>query len=429
VVVEVGRFVAAGLIALIIVALATAVASRRVGQREAIANARTTTVTKAQGIVASALTDAAMDGSPADLARVDAAVRSDVLDRSLVRVKLWDENGKIVYSDEPRLIGQTYDLGDDERSAFTSGKIEAEVSDLGKPENLYERDQGKLLEVYLPIQTPSGRTVLFEAYYRYGLVVDKGTQLWRSFAPITLGALIALELVQIPLAYSLARRLRQRSQEREALLRQALEASDVERRHIASDLHDGVVQDLAGAAYALSAEARRTDRGTGDERGAAVAEEAAEIVRSSIRSLRSLVVDIYPPDFGEVTLESALTDLLARAAEGGLETSLDVEGLADPLPDAVARLLYRAAQEGLRNVVNHAEAASVSVTVATRGTRALLDIVDDGHGFDPDRAEAARRSGHLGLTALRGLITDAGGKVQVDSAVGEGTTLHVEIWL
>ena len=271
-----------------------------------------------------------------------------MLDGSLVRVKLWNEDGTIVYSDEPRLVGTHYTLGADEKAALASGKIEAEVSDLSKPENQYERPQGKLLEVYLPVETPSGKPLLFEAYYRYGLVSSNGSQLWRSFAPIALGALIALELVQIPLAYSLARRLRQRSAERELLLHQALEASDVERRHIASDLHDGVVQDLAGVAYALSAQTRGPTPGEPDPD---VIESSASTVRASIRALRSLVVDIYPPDFGEVTLDSALTDLLARAAEQGLDAQLDHEGMRDPIPDPVARLLYRAAQEGLRNVL------------------------------------------------------------------------------
>ena len=126
------------------------------------------------------------------------------------------------------------------------------------------------------METPSGKPLLFEAYYRYGLVSSNGSQLWRSFAPIALGALIALELVQIPLAYSLARRLRQRSAERELLLHQALEASDVERRHIASDLHDGVVQDLAGVAYALSAQTRGSTPGEPDPD---VIESSASTVR------------------------------------------------------------------------------------------------------------------------------------------------------
>ena len=424
---EVGRFVLAGLVALVIVGLATAIASRRIGEREAIADARITTVTKAQGLVAPALTDAVLTGSTSAVARLDHVVKSDVIDSSLVRVKLWTKNGTIVYSNQPQLVGRMYRLGQEERNALASGEIEAQVSDLAKPENQYERHYGKLLEVYLPIQTPSGTSVLFEAYYRYSLVSDKGSQLWRSFAPITLGALIALELVQIPLAFSLARRLSQRSQDREVLLRQALEASDVERRHIASDLHDGVVQDLAGVAYALSAEARRTDSTARSADDLAAVEASASTVRASIRALRSLVVDIYPPDFEEVSLDSALSDLVTRAGEQGLDAAFDATGIRDPLPDSVARLLYRAAQEGLRNVTSHADAKSVRVRVASEGTRAVIEVVDDGRGFNVETAEAARLSGHLGLTALRGLIADAGGIVEIETKPGAGTTLHVEM--
>ena len=421
---EVGRFALAGVVALVIVGVATAIASRRVGEREAIANARTTTVTKAEGLVAPALSDGVLERSPTALAAVDDVVRDDVLDASLVRVKLWNADGTIVYSDESRLIGTRYALGSDEQAAISSGKIDAEVSDLTKPENRYERRQGKLLEVYLPIDTPSGKPLLFEAYYRYALVSSNGNQLWRSFAPIALGALIALEVVQIPLAYSLARRLRQRSDERELLLRQALEASDVERRHIASDLHDGVVQDLAGVAYALSAQTRRASAQAPDPE---VIDSAASTVRTSIRALRSLVVDIYPPDFGEATLESALNDLVNRASEGGIDAQLDAEQLRDPVSDPAARLLYRAAQEGLRNVISHADARHVTVKVATVGPRGVLDVVDDGQGFDAGAVTAARDSGHLGLTALRGLVADAGGTLTFTSSPGAGTTLHAEV--
>jgi signal transduction histidine kinase len=421
---EVGRFALAGVVALVIVGVATAIASRRVGEREAIANARTTTVTKAEGLVAPALSDGVLERSPTALAAVDDVVRDDVLDASLVRVKLWNADGTIVYSDESRLIGTRYALGSDEQAAISSGKIDAEVSDLTKPENRYERRQGKLLEVYLPIDTPSGKPLLFEAYYRYALVSSNGNQLWRSFAPIALGALIALEVVQIPLAYSLARRLRQRSDERELLLRQALEASDVERRHIASDLHDGVVQDLAGVAYALSAQTRRASAQAPDPE---VIDNAASTVRTSIRALRSLVVDIYPPDFGEATLESALNDLVNRASEGGIDAQLDAEQLRDPVSDPAARLLYRAAQEGLRNVISHADARHVTVKVATVGPRGVLDVVDDGQGFDAGAVTAARDSGHLGLTALRGLVADAGGTLTFTSSPGGGTTLHAEV--
>ena len=416
------QFAAAGLVAVAIVGLATGIASRRIGQREAITDARTTTLVKAQTIVEPAVTDGLAARQPDAVARIDAVVRQRVLDDSLVRVKIWTRDGLIVYSDEPRLEGTTHELGDDELAALDRGVIEAEVSDLSKPENRYERSRGKLLEVYLPIRAPNGDRLLFEAYYLYDAVSASGARIFGNFAPVSLGALVALELVQIPLAWSLARRLRQRQVEREQLLRQAVEASDAERRRIASDLHDGVVQDLAGVAYTLASSARRESSPT-----AAVFDGAAVQVRDSIKSLRSLLVEIYPPRLAEAGLPAAITDLVAVASNRGLTVRLNLDDLVDPLPEHVAALAYRAAQEGIRNVLAHADASTLHVTAATTDGRLVLDVRDDGIGFTPEHAADRAGHGHIGLRGLHDLITGAGGQLTVDSRPGAGTLLRVEV--
>jgi len=418
------QFAVAALIAVAIVGIATAAASRRVGEREAVVDARTTTLVKAQTAVEPVVTDALVTGDPKEVQRVDAAVRSSVLDRSLVRVKIWTRAGRIVYSDDTRLIGTTYTLGSEELAALDRGVIEAEVSDLQKPENRFDRGFNKLLEVYLPVRTPSGDRLLFEAYYRYDAVSASGARIWRSFAPLTIGALIALELVQIPLAWSLARRLRERQRERERLLQQALDASDTERRRIAGDLHDGVVQDLAGVAFSLAG-ASRTEHAAGDT--SELLDRSAAQVRDSIKSLRSLLVDIYPPSLADAGLASALTDLLAGVETRGVATSLDVERLPEPLPEDVARVLWRSAQEAMRNVVTHAHARTVNVSAAATDGVIALDVVDDGVGFDPATLPARVSEGHLGLRALRDLVNEVGGGVDLDSAPGSGTHVHVEV--
>lgn len=422
---QVGQFALAGIVALGIVGLGTTIAARRVGEREAITEARSIAVARAQGSVTPVLTDGILDGDSAAVSAVSRVVEQSVLDDSLVRVKLWNASGKIVYSDEKRLIGNTYQLGADEEASLRTGAIEADVSDLTKPENRYETSFGQLLEVYLPIYTPSGAAVLFEAYFRYDAVLASGSRLWGAFAPVALGALVLLQCVQLPLAWSLAHRLRQRVNERERLLQHALDASDVERRTIAADLHDGVVQDLAGVAYALSGRARSL--GDGDPADAEVLESSAEQVRDSIKALRSLLVEIYPPNLEQEGLESAVGDLAATAAARGLTTEVDASGLSVPVPAAVAQLLYRATQESLRNVVRHAGARSVKVRLACDGAIAGVDVVDDGRGYDTADAATHAAEGHLGLRGLAGLVEDAGGSMQVDSTLGEGTRVHVEV--
>ena len=421
----VARFAIAGLVALVFVGAFTAYASRRVGTEQAIAEAKRVAFVSSAAIVTPLLGDDLLTMDRDALDRIDAAVRSSVLRGSLVRVKIWSEDGTILYSDEPRLIGERFELGDDERAIFTSNEQGAEVSDLSKPENRFETDS-KLLEVYLRTETPSGTPLLFEAYFRYSGVTEVGRHQWAQFAPITIGALVNLELVQIPLAWSMARRLLASQRDRERLLRHALDASDAERRRIARELHDGVVQELTGVSLSLAAQGRS------DSIGRQQVLDASSAIRTSIKSLRSLLVEIYPPNLQEEGLQSAIGDLLSGLTARGVETRLEAD-LGDAVVDPeTAGLVYRAAQESLRNVVSHSGATQVRVdlqVVADSNQRSLvrLRIDDDGRGFSAETLDERAADGHVGLRALAGLVTDLGGACTVRSAPGEGTRVEVSI--
>ena len=414
-------FSLAGLIALIAVALGTSAASRRAGTDTAIRDARRDAALLARTAIQPALLDSLLYADRTAVAQLDSEVRRRVLDQDLVRVKLWRQDGTIVYSDDPRLIGAKYALGEDERAAFDSGAAAADVSDLSRPENRFERPFRKLLEVYQPVHVPNGRPLLFESYFRYDAVSAGGRRVWSAFAPIMLGALIGLEALLIPVAWSMARRLQAGQERQERLLRRAVEASDAERRRIARDLHDGVVQDLASVSYSLASIEGRVP-GPARE----VLQEAADGTRRSIRSLRSLLVEIYPPSLRDAGLAAALSDLAAPLAAHGIDASLDLpEDLR--FPAEVEALLYRVAQEALRNVVAHAGARRVDVRLSRPDHRAVLDVTDDGAGFDPTVAAGRADEGHLGLRVLSDLATDAGGSVDVSSQPGRGTHVHLEV--
>ena len=351
-------------------------------------------------------------------------IRSGVRRGDFVRVKLWRPDGRIVYSDEPRLRGVRFRLDHEEREVLATGGVEAEVSDLSGPENRYERGGGDLLEVYLPVQTPSGRRAMFETYLRLSSVTASGRDLWASFIPALLGALVVLQLIQLPLARSLARRVEQAHRDRMELLQRAVDASDLERRRIAADLHDGTVQDLVAASYALTSARERLGP---DGNGASTAlERADETTRSAVRELRGLLVDIYPPRLREAGLASALRDLCPPLEERGPRTHVDVPTDLQ-LPDDVTALLYRTAQEAMRNAAEHAEAQNVRVQVRASEGTARLSVADDGVGFDHERALAAAAEGHFGLRLLRDQVRDAGGTFELDSAPGRGTRVGVEV--
>jgi signal transduction histidine kinase len=245
-----------------------------------------------------------------------------------------------------------------------------------------------------------------------------------SFLPVLIGALLLLQLLQLPLAYRMARRLQENRQEREALLLRALAASDTERRRIASDLHDGVVQDLAGTSYALAAAADRIDGDAPDVSDAL--RDGARQTRRSIRQLRSLLVDIYPPDLHRAGLAAALSDLVAPLESRGVHARVELPPGLRLEPNAEA-LMFRTAQEALRNVMTHSKAANVDVSVVLDTSHAGLAIADDGRGFSNAQAQAARDDGHLGLRVLADMARDAGGKLDIDSEPGRGTRVWLEV--
>jgi signal transduction histidine kinase len=413
------RYLIAGLAAVVLVGLLGAWLARRAGEAEAIRDAKDQTQLFAHGSVEPAIGKGFLKGDPRALDAVDRVVEQGVVnDEGVVRVKIWDRSGRIVYSDQPSLIGARYHLGPADLAEFKGSKAHAEVSDLTKPENRFERRYGKLLEVYLPIEGPGGHPLRYEAYYRSSFISARGRRIFGEFAPLMVGGLLLLALIQLPLAWWLAKRVQRGQDERERLLHRAIEASDVERRRIARDLHDGVVQDLAAVSFSLSAAAE----GAPSPYDAELREAAAE-TRHGIGQLRTLLVEIYPPELHRAGLEAALTDVLAAASARGLETALEVDPGAALGRDTEA-LFFRVAQEAIRNSVKHSGGKHVRVSVQAENGRVRLEVDDDGHGFDPATAGG---DGHFGLRAVEELVHEAGGRLQVDSAPGNGARVSVEV--
>jgi two-component system, NarL family, sensor kinase len=400
--------------------LGTSALADRAAAEEAVADARATTELLAHSVAEPAMPRGLVSGDPGAIDRFD----REVLDRLLVddvdRVKIWTADGRIVYSDETRLIDDVYPLGEEEREVLEHGTTEAEVSDLSRPENGFERTSDGLLEVYTRIESPEGDPLLFEVYYSAEAIATRQQQVFGQFGPITLTALGMVVLVATGLLWALTRRLRRSAEDRERLLRAAVEASDAERVRIARDLHDGVVQDLAGASFAVSALARSADVPPSAQGGL---ESAGESLRTSLRALRSLMVEIYPPDLHADGLAAALDDLLAPAATAGVTATARVTGAEGASDDAVA-LVWRVAQEAVRNALRHSGAKNLTVTVDGAGGCLVLVVTDDGRGFDPGKRAGAD---HFGLRGLSSLITDAGGLLDVRSAPGAGTTIRLEV--
>lgn len=240
----------AGLSALLIlIGGVSALAARALAEREAVSDAADLADVLAEAVIQPSLTADLVRGDPAALAGFDTLVRERVLSRKVVRVKLWDASGRVLYADEPALIGRTFELSAGQQAVLRDPVTQAEISTLEASENAFE-DADKLVEVYRPVWFPDRTSALFELYASYDPVGARSTMLWRSFTALTMASLLLLVVLTAPMLWHVLGRLRRGERLRAELSERALEASASERRRIAATLHDGPVQELAATSFA-----------------------------------------------------------------------------------------------------------------------------------------------------------------------------------
>jgi two-component system, NarL family, sensor kinase len=416
-------FAAASLVAVLALGFSATAVLRRQARGEAIRDAKEITRLAGEGIAEPALGQGVVAGDQRAQARFGRLMRQRVVRDPVVRVKVWSLDGRIVYSDKRALVGRRFELEPEALDAVRRRLVHAEVSDLGRPENRFERRFGKLLEVYLPVEARDGEPLVFEDYIRFASVTAGEQRLFSRFAPALAVALLLLWLVQLPLAWSITRRLQRRQREREALLQRALDSSALERRRIARHLHDGVVQDLAGVSYGLSATAGDLEHSA--PRPARVVGDAAAAIRRAVRELRGLLIGIYPPSLQRAGLRTAVLDLLAPLSARGIAVEAEVPDDLGLAPET-AELIFRSAQEAVRNVAKHADAERVELTVRRSNGLVVMTVSDDGRGFEP-AAEADPGGRSLGLQLLDDLVREHRGRLEVRSQSGRGTVVTLEL--
>jgi signal transduction histidine kinase len=200
------------------------------------------------------------------------------------------------------------------------------------------------------------------------------------------------------------------------LAAQVISAQDDERSRVARELHDSTAQILTAVMLQLSAAARESDSAPLDDRIATLRELTAE----ALEEVRSLSHTMHPRILDDLGLAAAL-EWLGRQTR--TQTSLDVRvsvaaGDAQ-IPAPLASVLYRVAQEALRNAVRHAEAHGVTLKLRREPGAAVLEVADDGCGFDVRSAEE-RRPG-MGLFSMRERVALVNGRLVLTSARGRGT--------
>jgi signal transduction histidine kinase len=205
-----------------------------------------------------------------------------------------------------------------------------------------------------------------------------------------------------------------------ALAAEVIEVGDRERAVLARELHDSTAQRLAALLLQLSAAARDC---TDPALAARLSEmrDAAEAVTEEVRVLSHTV---HPRVLDDLGLTPALHKLARESSNGtGIHIDVDAEALTSRLSPSVESVLYRVAQEAVRNATRHASPKHVWLTLRADATTAGLEVHDDGRGFDLQTIEKRGTAGGLGLLSMRERVALVDGVLEVKTAPNNGTTI------
>jgi len=267
--------------------------------------------------------------------------------------------------------------------------------------------------VSVPVVTPLGHLVgVLNVHTRQRReFTPADVELLRSVAGLVAGAIENARL---------HRRLADREEALERFAERMVEWSEHERRRLAGEIHDGISQRIVSLFFHLSAAADAIPGAP--EVAAEQVARAQELAAAALDETRSAIAGLRPPVLDDLGLAASLESL------GHSFPTLDVQVDAAELSMAehAETAVYRTAQEALQNVAKHAAASSVRVRLFRHGSRAVLEVADDGTGFDVDAPGSPGPTG-LGLSGMRERAELLGGRLDLSAAPGRGTTVRLTI--
>jgi signal transduction histidine kinase/ligand-binding sensor domain-containing protein len=240
-----------------------------------------------------------------------------------------------------------------------------------------------------------------------------------------LQALQAARVQALDAAQSSNDALQRAYDELRSLTRRLEAAKEDERKHIARELHDEMGQALTAAKISV----QLLGRDAADPARQQRLSELVDLIDRMIRHVRQLSLDLRPPLLDEVGLEVAVEGYMSGVSRNtGLPIAVRTEGLTGHLPPEVEITAFRLAQEAITNVVRHAGASSAEVVVRVTTGDLVVEVSDDGCGFEPAEVFARAAAGaHVGLLGLMERTRSFGGLTIVDSAPGRGTRVVASI--
>lgn len=270
--------------------------------------------------------------------------------------------------------------------------------------------------ITIPIEARENRFGIINLVYPPERTLSPETIQWLTSIGQQISEIVANAWLQM--------KLKEKEAARQALLESLVSAQEEERSRLARELHDQVGQSMTSLLVRMKTWERNAIQPEDQARFGSMLEDASGI----IEQLRDISYSLRPPALEDLGLPAALQALAASmAGEGGFRFEVDCQPLEHKLRPSEDLVLYRIAQEAFTNIVRHAEAHQVRVQLKQEGNRLLLQISDDGCGFDPARVNMEAGARHLGLISMSERAELAGGWLEMFSSPGHGTLVKVSL--
>ncbi|MCA9927048.1 MAG: GAF domain-containing sensor histidine kinase [Anaerolineales bacterium] len=349
----------------------------------------------------------------------------------------WIMGAAILWQDGASSLSQM--IGCDGFLNCTSGDCEDPVDVLGKT----ILQQGKALRLHNGVYEPVDRHPQPKTCYNMGFPLMRQDQVTGALilqvnttnVPINLNEIKLLQTVvgQISIALekaTLYQEVQAREMLRGELLHQVVSAQEQERQRIARELHDGTGQLLTAMGLGFAAAAKSTQ--TNPQLAQKQLTTLKEMVNQALKELRDLIADLRPSVLDDLGLIPALQSLVktfeTRMSDSGqmLHTTLHVDGRAHRLHPDIETIAFRIIQEALTNVVKHANASEVQISLDFRAPKLYIAITDNGTGFHTKNYFNQTATSHSwGLLGMQERASLVGGQFNIQSQVGNGTTINV----
>jgi len=386
--------------------------------------------------------------SPENVNTIRQLLAETSLGRQIVAFKIWDLDGRVVYSTAPGLIDQTFPMHAALIEA-SRGSVSTRIS----VEDAENADQvlpdQEVLEIYSPVRlTGTNQVIAIAEYYQnatalrseilaaqqrswlvVGLVMSV---IYLLLAGFVRGASDTIDAQQRELSVQIVQLRDLLAQNRTLSERVRRAAARVSTRHenllrrVGADLHDGPAQDLGLALLQIDTVLGYYEDQPGAEAQRQKLERLQGVLQHTLQEMRSIASELSLPQLNTLSLPETFERVVqAHERRADSLVTLDLDNLPEVASLPVKIAVYRIVQEALHNAERYGGGADLLVQATASGDRLCFRISDNGPGFDP-RVELSK-TGHMGLVGMNERAESLGGQLQLITAPGEGTRIEVEL--